>query len=148
MTLAPDAPAPAGMTRSAGAGETVTIDDPVTPKSLKSVRVPANVGDVHVVVLRVPREALGITKAVGVDLAERGRQILRVVERIAAADRAQTTRPAAPKSGHGKSASPTYGGVAWKRPVYAALPMTWPSIAFSRSSRVAIAGSSSFVSSA
>lgn len=45
LTLAPEAVAPATMVRSAAAGETVTIDDPVTPKSLKVLRIPAQVGD-------------------------------------------------------------------------------------------------------
>lgn len=52
MTLAPEVPAPAAMARSAGAGETVTIDDPVTPKSLKSLRVPANVGDTAIAYIK------------------------------------------------------------------------------------------------
>jgi cholesterol transport system auxiliary component len=52
MTLAPAAPPPADIVRSAGAGETVTIDDPVTPKSLKSVRVPAEVGDTAIAYIK------------------------------------------------------------------------------------------------
>ena len=52
MTLAPQAAATANMTRSAGAGETVTIDDPVTPKSLKSLRVPAEVGDISIAYIK------------------------------------------------------------------------------------------------
>lgn len=50
-TQAP-APAPADMARSAGAGETVTIDVPVTPKVLKSVRVPAQVGDTSIAYIK------------------------------------------------------------------------------------------------
>jgi len=52
LTLAPEAAAPADMARSAGAGETVTIDDPVTPKSLKTVRVPAQVGDTSIAYIK------------------------------------------------------------------------------------------------
>ena len=52
LTLSPDAPPPADMTRSAGAGETVTIDVPVTPKALKSVRVPAQVGDTAIAYIK------------------------------------------------------------------------------------------------
>jgi len=52
LTLAPEATAPADMARSAGAGETVTIDDPVTPKALKSVRIPAQVGDTAIAYIK------------------------------------------------------------------------------------------------
>ncbi|MEO5640522.1 MAG: ABC-type transport auxiliary lipoprotein family protein [Sphingomicrobium sp.] len=52
LTLSPEAAAPADMARSAAAGETVTIDDPVTPKSLKSVRVPAQVGDTSIAYIK------------------------------------------------------------------------------------------------
>lgn len=52
LTLAPEAPAPASLARSAGAGETVTIDDPVTPKSLKAVRIPAQVGDTAIAYIK------------------------------------------------------------------------------------------------
>jgi len=44
LTLAPSAPAPASVVRSANAGEAVTIDTPVIPKELRGVRVPAQVG--------------------------------------------------------------------------------------------------------
>ena len=52
LALAPQAAAPADMTRSAGAGETVTIDVPVTPKVLRSVRVPAQMGDTAVAYIK------------------------------------------------------------------------------------------------
>ena len=52
MSLATDAPASADMARSAGAGETVTVDDPVTPKALKSLRVPAQVGDTAIAYIK------------------------------------------------------------------------------------------------
>ena len=45
LTLAPTAPAPASMVRSANAGEAVTIEVPVIPKELRSVRVPAHSGE-------------------------------------------------------------------------------------------------------
>ena len=44
LTLAPSAPAPASVVRSANAGEAVTIDTPIIPKELRGVRVPAQVG--------------------------------------------------------------------------------------------------------
>ena len=52
MTLSAEAPPMADAARSAGAGETVTIDDPVTPKALKSVRVPAFVGDTAIAYIK------------------------------------------------------------------------------------------------
>ena len=45
LTLAPSAPAPASMVRSANAGEAVTIEVPVIPKELRSLRVPAQSGE-------------------------------------------------------------------------------------------------------
>jgi cholesterol transport system auxiliary component len=45
LTLAPTAPAPASMVRSANAGEAVTIEVPVIPKELRSLRVPAQSGE-------------------------------------------------------------------------------------------------------
>src|SRR5665213_2899989 len=42
----------------------------------------------------------------------------------------------------------THWGCAWKRPNHAALPITWPSMAFSRASRVVLAGRSILVSRA
>ncbi len=44
LTLTPSAAAPESLVRSANAGETVTIELPVIPKELRSVRVPAQVG--------------------------------------------------------------------------------------------------------
>lgn len=41
LTLTPTAAAPAELTRSAAAGEAVTIEVPVTPQELNQVRVPA-----------------------------------------------------------------------------------------------------------
>lgn len=43
-TLTPLAAAPAAIARSANAGEAVTIETPIIPKELRSVRVPAQVG--------------------------------------------------------------------------------------------------------
>ena len=43
LTLTPSAAAPESLARSANAGETVTIELPVIPKELRSVRVPAQV---------------------------------------------------------------------------------------------------------
>lgn len=63
MTLAPAAPPPADLVaRSANSGETVTIDVPVTPKSLKSLRVPAQTGDTAIAYIK---------DAAWVDLPER-----------------------------------------------------------------------------
>lgn len=45
LTLAPSAPPIAETSRSGDAVSAVSIDVPVTPKALKSVRVPAQVGD-------------------------------------------------------------------------------------------------------
>jgi cholesterol transport system auxiliary component len=44
LTLAPSAPEPQSVVRSAAAGEAVTIELPVIPKELRSVRVPAQEG--------------------------------------------------------------------------------------------------------
>lgn len=44
LTLTPSAAAPEALVRSANAGETVTIETPVIPKELRSVRVPAQIG--------------------------------------------------------------------------------------------------------
>ena len=52
LTLASEAPPMADLTRSAGAGETVTIDDPVTPKALKSLRIPAQQGDIAIAYIK------------------------------------------------------------------------------------------------
>ena len=52
LTLAPAAPPPSDMARSANSGETVTIDVPVTPKSLKSLRVPAQTGDTAIAYIK------------------------------------------------------------------------------------------------
>ena len=52
LTLSPEAPPAADMNRSAGAGETVTVDVPVTPKALKSLRVPAQVGDTAIAYIK------------------------------------------------------------------------------------------------
>lgn len=48
LTLTPSAPAPQSVVRSANAGEAVTIEVPVIPKELRSVRVPAQVGETAV----------------------------------------------------------------------------------------------------
>ncbi len=52
LTLTPSAPAPASVVRSANAGEAVTIDVPVIPKELRSVRVPAQVGETAVAYIK------------------------------------------------------------------------------------------------
>lgn len=52
LTLTPSAPAPESVVRSANAGEAVTIDVPVIPKELRSVRVPAQVGDAAVAYIK------------------------------------------------------------------------------------------------
>ncbi len=52
LTLASEAPPSADLSRSAGAGETISIDVPVTPKSLKSVRIPAQTGDTAIAYIK------------------------------------------------------------------------------------------------
>ncbi len=44
LTLSPETAAPAQISREASAGEAVTIEVPIVPKELRSVRVPAQVG--------------------------------------------------------------------------------------------------------
>ena len=44
LTLAPSAPAPESVVRSASAGQAVTIETPIIPKELRGVRVPAFAG--------------------------------------------------------------------------------------------------------
>jgi cholesterol transport system auxiliary component len=44
LTLTPSAPAPESVVRTASAGDAVTIQLPVIPKELRTVRVPAQVG--------------------------------------------------------------------------------------------------------
>ena len=52
LTLAPTAPAPASVVRSANAGEAVTIDVPIIPKELRSVRVPAQSGETAIAYIK------------------------------------------------------------------------------------------------
>ena len=52
LTLTPSAAAPESLARSANAGETVTIELPVIPKELRSVRVPAQVGPTAVAYIK------------------------------------------------------------------------------------------------
>ncbi len=52
LTLAPTAPAPATVARTAAAGQAVTIEVPVVPKELRSVRVPAQVGETAVAYIK------------------------------------------------------------------------------------------------
>ena len=52
LTLAPTAPPPASMVRSANAGEAVTIEVPVIPKELRSVRVPAQSGETAIAYIK------------------------------------------------------------------------------------------------
>lgn len=52
LTLTAEAPAPASVTRSAAAGESVTIAVPVIPKELNTTRVPAQVGPTAVAYIK------------------------------------------------------------------------------------------------
>jgi cholesterol transport system auxiliary component len=52
LTLAPTSPAPASVARTAAAGQAVTIETPVIPKELRSVRVPAQVGETAVAYIK------------------------------------------------------------------------------------------------
>ena len=52
LTLAPSAPAPASVVRSANAGEAITIEVPVVPKELRSVRVPASSGETAIAYIK------------------------------------------------------------------------------------------------
>jgi cholesterol transport system auxiliary component len=52
LTLTPQAAAPDSIVRNAGAGETVTIQVPIVPKELRSVRVPAQVGPTAVAYIK------------------------------------------------------------------------------------------------
>ena len=52
LTLSPSAAAPASVARSANAGEAVTIETPVIPKELRSVRVPAQIGPTAVAYIK------------------------------------------------------------------------------------------------
>jgi cholesterol transport system auxiliary component len=52
LTLTTTAAAPASVVRSANAGEAVTIEAPVIPKELRSVRVPAQVGPTAVAYIK------------------------------------------------------------------------------------------------
>ena len=46
LTLTPQAPAPAEIARTAGPGESVTIDTPVIPKEIRTTRVPVHSGPI------------------------------------------------------------------------------------------------------
>ena len=48
LTLTPQAPAPASIARSAGPGEAVTIDTPVSPKEIRTNRVPVHSGPIAI----------------------------------------------------------------------------------------------------
>jgi len=52
LTLTPQAAAPESVVRSAGAGEAVTIEVPIIPKELRTVRVPAQVGPTAVAYIK------------------------------------------------------------------------------------------------
>jgi cholesterol transport system auxiliary component len=52
LTLSSEAPAPGSVTRSAAAGESVTIAVPVIPKELNTTRVPAQVGPTAVAYIK------------------------------------------------------------------------------------------------
>ncbi len=52
LSLTPTSPAPAAISRTAGAGESVTIQVPIIPKELRSVRVPAQVGPTAVAYIK------------------------------------------------------------------------------------------------
>lgn len=48
LTLTPQAPAPESISRTAGAGEAVTIDVPVIPKEVRTTRVPVHSGPIAI----------------------------------------------------------------------------------------------------
>ena len=48
LTLTPQAPAPESMARTAGPGESVTIDTPVIPKEVRTTRVPVHEGPIAI----------------------------------------------------------------------------------------------------
>ena len=52
LTLSPSAPAPESVARTAAPGQAVTIEVPVIPKELRSVRVPAQVGETAVAYIK------------------------------------------------------------------------------------------------
>ena len=52
LTLTPEAAAPESVVRNAGAGEAVTIQVPIIPKELRTVRVPAQVGPTAVAYIK------------------------------------------------------------------------------------------------
>jgi len=52
LTLTPTAAAPESVTRTAGAGQSVTIQLPIIPRELRSVRVPAQVGPTAVAYIK------------------------------------------------------------------------------------------------
>src|SRR3990170_325802 len=52
LTLSPEAAAPAQVSRAASAGDAVTIEVPIVPKELKSIRVPAQVGTTSVAYIK------------------------------------------------------------------------------------------------
>jgi cholesterol transport system auxiliary component len=52
LTLTPEAAAPESVVRSAGAGEAVTIQVPIIPKELRTVRVPAQIGPTAVAYIK------------------------------------------------------------------------------------------------
>lgn len=48
LTLTPQAPAPENMARTAGPGESVTIDTPVIPREVRTTRVPVHEGPIAI----------------------------------------------------------------------------------------------------
>jgi cholesterol transport system auxiliary component len=52
LTLTPEAAAPESVVRAAGAGQAVTIQVPIVPKELRTVRVPAQVGPTAVAYIK------------------------------------------------------------------------------------------------
>ena len=52
LTLSPETAALAQVNRSASAGDAITVEVPITPKELKSVRVPAQVGATSVAYIK------------------------------------------------------------------------------------------------
>ena len=48
LTLTPQAPAPTNIARTAGPGESVTIDTPVIPKEVRTTRVPVHEGPIAI----------------------------------------------------------------------------------------------------
>ena len=63
LTLTPQTPAPESISRTAGAGEAVTIEVPVIPKEVRTTRVPVHSGPIAIangsgqgsILVRIPK---------------------------------------------------------------------------------------------